>query len=151
MTKQEFIQQAALTILNLQAYETVSTTAIAELAKGLADKVWKQFEEQDPQPEEPKEQTEYPYNEYIQTVEEKIDMLEYDRLERLRKKNHPWKYKKSGYSARFASVCKRGEIHTVGQLLKMGRKYFSLLNNVGPKLLELIDQALDELYNIKTW
>lgn len=150
MTKQEFIQKAALTILDNQACEGVSPTAIAVFTRELADEVWKQFEEEK-QPEEPKEQTEYLYNEYIETLEEKIEMLEYDKLERLRKKNHPWKYKKSGYSARFASVCKGEEIHTVGQLLNMGREYFSQLRHVGPKLLELIDQALNELYNIKTW
>lgn len=55
------------------------------------------------------------------------------------------------YAVRLEKVFANNNIKTVGDLLRYGRFDFSKLQNVGRGSLARIDDALEELYGIKTW
>lgn len=55
------------------------------------------------------------------------------------------------YVVRLERVFKKSDIRTVGDLLKYGRSNFSKLLNVGRGSLTRIDDALEELYGLKSW
>lgn len=55
------------------------------------------------------------------------------------------------YVVRLERVFKKSDIRTVGDLLKYGRSGFSKLLNVGKGSLTRIDDALEELYGLKSW
>ena len=56
-----------------------------------------------------------------------------------------------GLSTRFARIASRYDIHTLGDLLKLGKFEFSRLRNVGSELLLNLNKSLEELYGIKSW
>lgn len=64
-------------------------------------------------------------------------------------------YKEDYYYHKFAvrleKVFASNDIKTVGDLLRYGRTNFSRLQNVGRGCLTHIDDALEELYGLKSW
>lgn len=165
MTKNEFIQEAALRLISAWANAgSFTTEELAKAAKALADDVWKQFDDEaevlsdssaDATPSSDAEVlAAFPDNEPIQTVAKEIARLETLELEAKRAHYKTSYYQSGGLDIRFLNVCKRYDgphIDTVKDLIDFGRHDFSDLRNIGPHTLKLIDQALDNLYNIKSW
>lgn len=84
-----------------------------------------------------------------------VDALadEIDRLDAIaaKKTSETYGYKcgKSGSCTRFMNVCHSYEIETIGQLVKMGRKEFDRLRNMGRSCSDKVAEALDNMYGIK--
>jgi DNA-directed RNA polymerase alpha subunit len=55
------------------------------------------------------------------------------------------------YATKLADIFHNNEINTVGDLLRIGGRYFSKYRNVGKGSISRIDDALEELYGIKDW
>lgn len=165
MTKNEFIQEAALRIVSTWSSRTEFTIgAVAPAAKALADDVWAVMDDESapsgfPDGTEPEVLSGFPDDAKIYDVAEEIARLEALDIEK-RKADARTKgrfncyYQKGGLDIRFLGVCKHNRVHqfeTVKELISMGRHDFSSLPKIGPKTMYLLDQALDNLYNIKSW
>ena len=157
MTKNKIIKEAALRLISAWANAgSFTTEELAQAAKALADEVWKQFDE-----EEPTAETEVlalvPDNEKVQTLAKEIARIERYEVEQKNaiKKNQGWNgrnyYQISGADVRFLNVCHHEGISTLGDMMRIGRQGFSRLRNMGPLTMELVDKALENLYNIKSW
>lgn len=139
MTKQEFIQEAALRLINALTEYTMQEVAM--YAKQLADEVYGKE----------KEEPEIPYS------DEPISNLirEIDRIDEEQKKIHNefsrWKYTKKGHAKIAQHACERENINSIAELLAFGRYHFLGIHNVGPMVVNSIDEALENLYNIKSW
>ena len=55
------------------------------------------------------------------------------------------------YATKLADIFHNNEINTVGDLLRIGGRYFSKYRNVGKGSISRIDDALEQLYGIKDW
>ena len=55
------------------------------------------------------------------------------------------------YATKLADIFHNNEINTVGDLLRIGCRYFSKYRNVGKGSISRIYDALEELYGIKDW
>lgn len=166
MTKNEFIQEAALRTLSIKfgCDNKIYAEPIAEFAKALADEVWKHLDNKAEvlggSPAEQQVLAMVPDNEKVQTLAKEIARIERYDIEQKNaiKKNQGWNgrnfYHISGADVRFLNVCKFGcdrEIDTVKDLIDFGRHNFSRLRNMGPLTMELVDKAIENLYNIKSW
>ena len=84
-----------------------------------------------------------------------VDALadEIDRLDGIAAKKtseiYGYRRGKSGSSARFMNVCRKNQIETIGQLIKMGRKEFDRLRNMGRSCSDKVAEALNNMYGIK--
>lgn len=58
---------------------------------------------------------------------------------------------KRGYDVRLRTIFDDNDIKTVGDLLRIGRLTFRKYRNVGRKSIYVLDNALNELYDIKGW
>jgi hypothetical protein len=56
-----------------------------------------------------------------------------------------------GYSVRLGKLFAANDIKTVGDLLRIGRRQFKKYRSVGGGSLSRIDNALEDLYDIKGW
>ena len=56
-----------------------------------------------------------------------------------------------GYGVRLGKIFKSNNIKTVGDLLRIGRRDFRKYRSVGGGSITRIDDALEDLYNIKGW
>lgn len=56
-----------------------------------------------------------------------------------------------GYGVRLTKVFENYDIKTVGDILRQGRHNFMKYDGVGGGSITRIDDALEELYNIKSW
>ena len=56
-----------------------------------------------------------------------------------------------GYSVRLGKIFKGNNIKTVGDLLRIGRRDFKKYRSVGNGSITRIDEALEDLYDIKGW
>lgn len=146
MTKFEFIQEAALRLITAKPDATMGQ--IADWATDLAGEFFHEYE----QPTEPEVLTAFPDGESVQVVAKEIARLEALDVEERKAK---YRYgQKGGLDVRFLGVCKYGTgygINTVKDLIAIGRDSFSRFHNMGPKTMRLLDKALDNLYNIKSW
>lgn len=162
MTKQEFIQEAALRLIT--ANTEVPVSFVAELAKELADEIFKEGEQpvEEPQQEQPKEKPKTTASQYfyqpISTLVNEVDRLDREEIIRIKndfkaKHGHELKTKsKIGYGARLKTTCTiHLHISTVGELLSLGRINFYGHYVVGQRTIQLIDQALFNLYGITEW
>jgi hypothetical protein len=55
------------------------------------------------------------------------------------------------YATKLTDIFHNNEINTVGDLLRIGRRYFSRYRNVGNGSISRIDDALAQLYGITNW
>ena len=155
MTKNEFIQEAALRLITAWGGCSFTSENVADAAKNIADEVWKLFN--DEQPAEPQVLAMVPDNEKVQTLAKEIARIERYEVEQKNaiKKNQGWNgrnyYQISGADVRFLNVCHHEDISTLGDMMRIGRHGFSRLRNMGPLTMELVDKAIENLYNIKSW
>lgn len=56
-----------------------------------------------------------------------------------------------GYGERFRKLFQQNNINTVGDLLRIGKRDLRKYRNVGGKSITRIDDALENMYNIKEW
>ena len=56
-----------------------------------------------------------------------------------------------GYEVRLEKIFESNDIKTVGDLLRIGRRDFRKYRSVGTGSITRIDDALEDLYNIKGW
>ena len=56
-----------------------------------------------------------------------------------------------GYEVRLDKIFESNDIKTVGDLLRIGRRDFRRYRSVGTGSITRIDEALEDLYNIKGW
>ena len=57
----------------------------------------------------------------------------------------------TGYGVRLGKIFEMNNIKTVGDLLRIGRRNFRKYRSVGGGSISRIDDALEDLYNIKGW
>ena len=153
MTKQEFIQQAALILLQRESGESVDY--LADYTKKYADAIYELCEEQE-DPEEPEvslsaNPADYENDRLLDTV-----FREMERLERMEKEEEKKKYpgrrvQVTGNAIRFINAAKYNDIETVGRLLEVGSRNFENIRNVGRRCVEDASVALKNLYGIEIW
>lgn len=162
MTKNEFIQEAALRLITAWSDAgSFTTEELAQAAKQIADNVWEQFDD-----DKPEKSDEPAYNsDTVQVLMKEIARIEKEEIDEKNRKSredaakHGWccyTYQSSGADVRFVNICRderrcQVRIDTIGELISCGRNNFSRRLGVGKKTLELIDKTLENLYNIKTW
>ena len=61
------------------------------------------------------------------------------------------RWKCHGYCVRLERIFRENGINTVGDLLRIGRKDFLMIKDVGKGSSTRIDDALEELYGITSW
>lgn len=61
------------------------------------------------------------------------------------------KYGDQRYATSLAKVFDDNKIYTIGDILRLGRRKFRRINNIGKGSVTRIDDALEELYGIKDW
>jgi len=143
MTKQEFIQEAALRMTFLLPERRVSE--LADLARGLANSI---YDEEEPEPELTPNPHDFDPVEKILRETERIDEEETrDRIE----EGRAYKIQKKGYAERLRTAFRANDITTLGELLNFGRSRFKKTRCIGEHSCAIIDKALDNLYNIKEW
>ena len=141
MTKQEFIQEAALRMTFLLPERRVSE--IADLARGLANSI---YDEEEPEPElTPNPRDFDPVEKILQEVERMDE--EDDRIE----EGRAYKIQKKGFVERLRTAFRANDITTLGELLNFGRNRFKKTRYIGELSCAIVDKALENLYNIKGW
>ena len=154
MTKEEFIQQATLTILATKPnlpYQNmvVGACSLSELVYGKLDEIKENMcKAQDA-----------PANIYEKEGLGKL-LLELDRIDVERrdkekaeylKKGWRWSVQKAGLMVKVDGACKVNKISTIGELLGFGRLNFGRTLNIGKVVLGALDEALLNLYGINAW
>jgi hypothetical protein len=154
MTKEEFIQQATLTILATKPnlpYQNmvVGACSLSELVYGKLDEIKENMcKAQDA-----------PANIYEKEGLGKL-LLELDRIDVERrdkekadylKNGWRWSAQKAGFMTKVNNACKVNKITTIGELLGFGRLNFGRTLNVGKVVLAVLDEALLNLYGINAW
>ena len=71
----------------------------------------------------------------ISTITRRISSMRYD----------------PGYEVRLEKIFESNDIKTVGDLLRIGRRDFRKYRSVGGGSITRIDEALEDLYDIKGW
>lgn len=150
MTKQEFIQEAALRLLSSQLAYTMKE--VTDNSRALADEIYGKDEEQ-----EPEILTAIPADEPITNLFFEIDRLDWEermcRVDEYKVKYPKWKFRpqKSGYAERVRKICSVLGIKQVINLIDFGRSKFRRQQNIGEKTIEIVNEALMNLYNVKSW
>jgi len=144
MTKQEFIQEAALRILG--SHFACTMREVAENARRLADEIYGE----QAAPSGTAGTAPDLSGEPIELLLEEVDKVEQDRVEdKIRR--HGCRFQKGGIHVRVVKVFSAFDIRTVGELLKRSRGWFARQLTIGPLCVETVDRALDNLYGIKEW
>lgn len=135
MTKQEFIEEC---VLRLMVASDASLDTIVSQAKEVADLVYGKNKDRQ-------------RSEHVDLRSEPLGMLtkEINRLDVELHKNG--KAAKRGYAHTFARTCHNSDINSVQELLDFGSNNFRCLRNMGNAIIDVIAQALANLYNIKAW
>ena len=159
MTKFEFIQEAALRLLSACPEEPNGW--IGDKAAELAEEVWTHEEKpESAQEHEPEILKCFSNEESILAVAKEIARIEEEEIaeknKQLKARGGWGRYMKSGADIRFVNVCRsvyRGQksINTVKELIDCGRHDFRRRYQMGKLTLNLIDKALKNLYDIKSW
>ena len=144
MTKQEFIQEAALRLIGSHS---ATPQGITDFAMELADRI---YGEDEPEPEIP--YSDEPISNLIREID-RMDIEERDRkkAEARSQGHYRWSYSKKGHAKIVETACRRVSIKTVADLLAFGKYNFLGIHNMGPLATASVDKALENLYNIKSW
>ena len=150
MTKEEFIQNAVLTILAKDYGESVDY--ITDYARNLADAVY--GEEKEAEEEEGKPSSTSYEDEPISNVINEINRIDEEDVKKRRKEAVEKGYKecfhqKKGYAFRLEGSFKYLEIKTVGDLLRFGRQELYRSRNIGKNCVDIVADALYNLYEIR--
>ena len=147
MTKEEFIQKAVLTLLANNSGG--SAECITGFANELADAVYGK----ENVVEKKLSQTGFE-NESINNVITEVDRIDQENTDKRKKEikergGYCHRCQKSGYAVRLQNALNNLEIKTVGDLLSLGRTglYYSL--NVGKHGVDIVTDALYNLYKIR--
>jgi len=153
MTKQEFIQEAALRLIGARPSEPMCE--IHRLAKNLADLIYPDDEEVSSDPVRPiPTRSDLPKDDISYLLQEayRVEHQMAREYERKFKERHGYfPFKREGIAARIQKRFIVERISTVGDLLERGRTGILKTPGFGKKSIELIDQALLNLYCIETW
>ena len=142
MTKQEFIQEAALRMTFLLPERRVSE--LADLARGLANSI---YDEEEPEPElTPNPHDSEPVEKILREAERIDEEETRDRIE----EGRAYKSQKKKI-CRLRNAFRANDITTLGELLNFGRNRFKKTRYIGELSCAIVDKALDNLYNIKAW
>ena len=153
MTKQEFIQEAALRMIAASDVRYSVLEEKAKMARILADEVYKE-EEQPAEPEKPSDSLD---KESVNKVADEIARLEAEDVVLKNDKLGSKVHKKAGLDIRFLTVCRAQYssydscISTVKELVDCGRVAFARRKNMGPLTMKYVDKALENLYGITSW
>lgn len=135
MNKQDFLLEATLRLVaTRQPEETVSN--IVSMAMELTNEVFKEKETL-----KNKEGQYWTDEADAAPVEVIISWIE----------RKGYGYNSGGYAFKLTKIFKENNIKTVGDLLRLGKFEFKKLKQVGKGSYTRIDDALEELYNIKGW
>ena len=149
MTKQEFIQEAALRMIS--ARPDALMCEIHDLAVSLANCVYGR-EETEPHSDQAR-----PAPAVSDLSKEPIDNLFTEVVkaeqERVEDKKLHWGgyFQAGGINVRVRNTLRALDVCTVGDLLKHGRIWFAKQRTIGPVCVETVDKALLNLYGIKKW
>ena len=147
MTKQEFIQQAALILLQHKYGESVDY--LADYVKNYADAIYELCGQQQENPN-PEAMAGCAADEPIENLLREIDRLDGEELRQKREKYKGY-FQKNGYATKVRNICEHyGFIH-VHNLIGFGRGAFKRERFVGEYCCAVVDQALKNLYNITSW
>ena len=142
MTKQEFIQEAALRMTFLLPERRVSE--IADLARGLANSI---YDEEESEPElTPNPRDFDPVEKILQEAERMGEEETRDRIG----EGRDYKSQKKKI-CRLRNAFRANDITTLGELIIFGREVFKKTRYIGEHSCAIVDQALENLYNIKKW
>lgn len=145
MTKQEFIQEAALRLIS--GRPDMKIEDIPHLAHYIASRIYTDKEEK-PLRRPVSVLTDSP----IQTLLDEIARMEARTKAEYEQDMEPGRYyQRVGYAANLRKLFKAEGISTVGDLLKRGRTGCLKIPRVGCKSIEHIDKALEKLYNVINW
>ena len=132
MNKKEFIIEAALRMVS----QGMPVMDIPQAARQLADELYPEAPVHHGKPE-------------TDPIEVLID--EVRRVEEQHVKEKEYRSQKSGLDVRLGKVFYEKDIETVGQLLQLGRDKFRRLRKVGSLCVDIVNEALANLYNITVW
>lgn len=152
MTKKEFIQEAVLRLLSPNC--EIAVESLMVFVNKLADAVYGIDEEQEKEEEEVKPSSTSYEDEPISNVINEIDRIDEEDLEKRRKEAYEEGYRgyhpqKKGYAVRIESSFEELEIKTVGDLLSFGRSALNRARNLGKNSVDLVADALFNLYEIR--
>ena len=148
MTRQEFIQQAALRLIS--ARPEAMMFEISDLAVNLANCIYGIDEEASSDAFRPSPAVSDPSKEPIQTLLTEVGRVEGLHVAERKRRNYGYA-QKGGIDVRLTNAFRAEEINTVGDLLRLGSRSFLKLRNVGPHSLKFVSEALKNLYNIENW
>ena len=148
MTKEDFIHEAAIRMA--VSNPDADVLSIAERARDLANHLFGNKEE-----EEREVTTVSHNNDPIEYLIREIDRIDDEGI-REKKENaiangHNWVFAKRGYAERIKWACNDLDVVYVGDLISLGRRNFIKARNIGKTCCSIIDTALNNLYNIKSW
>lgn len=135
MTKQEFIKEC---VLRLMVASDAPPKTIVSQAFEVANLVYGENEDSQ-------------QSEHADPCSEPLGMLtkEINRLDVELHKNR--KAAKRGFARTFSRTCRDLGINNVQELLDFGSNDFRYLRHMGNATIDIIGQALANLYNIKVW
>ena len=152
MTKQEFIQEAALRLLCSHFAYTMDE--VVQNARDLADEI---YGKEDPSDlSRPAPTVSDPKADDIEVLVREIERVEEEHVSKHNREyqertGYRGNFQKSGFAVRLRTVSAENGIRTVGDLLALGRYGFLKLPKVGKLCTEMVDETLGKLYNIKNW
>ena len=144
MTKNEFMQEAALRAFGLEPYRNFDI--IIKLSKDFTEAFFNATEQQ--------EQESASSDDYLsRSIQEVID--EVDRLDlkasRKRGADILGRFSKAGYAKKINSFCDMISATTVGDLIKYGKNNAMESYRIGIGSIHIVDTALKNLYGIEEW
>ena len=147
MTKQEFIQQAALILLQHKYGESVDY--LADYVKNYADAIYELCGQQQENPN-PEVMAGCAADEPIENLLREIDRLDGESTRQLREKSSCY-FQKGGYAAKVRRICENYDFVHVPNFIDFGKGFFEKERGIGEKCCAVVDQALKNLYNITSW
>lgn len=87
----------------------------------------------------------------LSDIAAKINNIDEQETEKRRREHPSWHTQKSGYAKRFTDACNSLDIHTLGELLKLGKREFRRADKVGAILMDALDDVLFSEYSISNW
>ena len=150
MTRQEFIQEAALRLISARPNTPMGD--IADLANALAVYIYKDEPEAPSEPAKPAPPVSASSDFKSDSLEDllrEVDRIEAADVEE-RKKSGMY-CQMAGFAVRLANVLRREKVETVGELMALGSRGMIRKQDVGPGCISLLKRAFENLYNIKNW
>lgn len=147
MTKQEFIQEAALRLIS--ARPDALMCEIHELAVNLANCVYEDKSAVPSDQATPDHTVPDINEESIQILLKEVGRVE-DEFVKIEMQRRRYA-QRGGIDVRLNNVFHGAGVNTVGDLLRMGSRNFLKMRDVGPKCLKFVSEALKNLYGIESW